>query len=67
MQCDLDHTLAYANGGRTCECGLAPLCRRHHRLKQSQGWLLRQESPGIMHWTTPAGRQYITTPTQHPI
>jgi hypothetical protein len=24
--CDLDHTVPYANGGRTCECNLAPTC-----------------------------------------
>jgi hypothetical protein len=34
-QCDLDHTIAYDHGGRTCECNLAPLCRlcrrRHNR------------------------------------
>ena len=25
--CDLDHTVPYHLGGRTCECGLAPLCK----------------------------------------
>ena len=28
--CDLDHTLPYP-AGITCECDLAPACRRHHR------------------------------------
>lgn len=65
-QCDLDHTVPYADGGRTCECGLAPLCRHHHRCKQAEGWRLEQISPGIMCWTTPAGRRYITTPTVYP-
>jgi hypothetical protein len=27
-RCDLDHTLAWDNGGITCECGLAPPCKR---------------------------------------
>src|SRR3984957_944273 len=27
-RCDLDHTTAWDNGGRTCECNLAPLCPR---------------------------------------
>ena len=27
-RCDLDHTLAWDKGGLTCECGLAPLCKR---------------------------------------
>jgi hypothetical protein len=61
-QCDLDHTVPYDQGGRTCECGLAPLCRHHHRCKQSEGWQLEQLSPGTMRWTTPAGRRYLTTP-----
>jgi hypothetical protein len=65
-QCDLDHTLPYDQGGRTCECELAPLCRHHHRNKQAEGWRLEQPSPGVMCWTTPAGRRYITTPTTYP-
>jgi hypothetical protein len=61
-QCDLDHTVPYGQGGRTCECDLAPLCRHHHRCKQSEGWRLEQPSPGTMRWTTPAGRRYLTMP-----
>jgi Domain of unknown function (DUF222) len=61
-QCDLDHTVPYDQGGRTCECDLAPLCRHHHRVKQSEGWRLEQPSPGTMCWTTPAGRRYLIRP-----
>jgi hypothetical protein len=64
-RCDLDHTLAYEDGGITCECDLAPLCRFCHRLKQSQGWTLQQPSPGLMIWVTPAGRKYVILPTEH--
>ena len=28
VRCDLDHTTAYDQGGRTCECNLAPPCKR---------------------------------------
>ncbi len=59
-RCDLDHTVPYEQGGRTCECNLAPLCRHHHRCKQSEGWRLEQPGPGVMTWTTPAGRRYVT-------
>jgi hypothetical protein len=31
---DLDHSTPHP-AGRTCECGLGPLCRRHHRCKQA--------------------------------
>jgi hypothetical protein len=65
-RCDLDHTTAWDHGGLTCECGLAPLCRHHHRCKQAQGWQLEQPEPGVLIWHTPAGRTYTTTPTQYP-
>jgi hypothetical protein len=63
--CDLDHTDPHHQGGRTCECNLAPLCRHHHRCKQAEGWWLEQPEPGVLVWHTPAGRTYATTPTQY--
>ncbi|HEY7324156.1 MAG TPA: hypothetical protein VH520_04955, partial [Streptosporangiaceae bacterium] len=60
-QCDLDHTIPHHHGGRTCECNLATLCRRHHRAKQAPGWHLEQREPGRMTWRLPSGRQYQTT------
>jgi hypothetical protein len=65
VKCDDDHTLAYEKGGRTCECNLGPLCRHHHRVKQSQGWRLEQPEPGIFAWVTPSGWKYITGPENH--
>ena len=62
-RCDFDHTIAYQAGGRSCECNVRPLCRRHHRCKQAPGWAARQPDPGTMIWTTPAGRTYTTGPT----
>jgi hypothetical protein len=59
-RCDDDHTQPYDQGGRTCECNLGPLCRYHHRVKQSQGWRLEQPAPGIFVWVTPSGRIYTT-------
>jgi Domain of unknown function (DUF222) len=65
-RCDDDHTIAYDQGGRTCECNLSPLCRRHHRVKQAVGWQLTQPAPGTLTWTLPHGRSYITTPGHYP-
>jgi hypothetical protein len=65
-RCDLDHTIPYHRGGRTCECNLAPLCRRHHQTKQAPGWTLEQPRPGVMVWTTPSGRSYTTYPSTYP-
>jgi hypothetical protein len=64
-RCDLDHTVPHHDGGPTCECNLAPLCRRHHRCKQAHGWRLEQPEPGVLIWHTPSGRTYTTTPTQY--
>jgi len=64
--CDLDHTVPYHRGGRTCECNLAPLCRRHHTAKQAHGWRLEQPCPGVLTWTTPSGRSYTTRATVYP-
>ncbi len=64
--CDNDHTVPFDQGGRTCECNLGPLCRRHHRVKQARGWRLEQPEPGVFAWATPSGRCYITGPAEHP-
>ena len=61
---DLDHATPYPHGP-TCECNLHPACRRHHRTKQAPGWNAEQPQPGIIRWTTPAGRTYTTTPTTY--
>jgi hypothetical protein len=65
-RCDLDHTVPHHRGGRTCECNLAPLCRRHHTTKQAHGWRLHQPRPGVLTWTTPTGRSYTTQATTYP-
>jgi hypothetical protein len=64
--CDLDHTRPWEDGGITCECDLAPLCRHHHQIKQAQGWKLEQQEPGVMVWTSPAGLTRTTGPTRYP-
>jgi hypothetical protein len=66
VRCDDDHTVPYDQGGRTCECNLHPLCRRHHQAKQAPGWRLDQPEPGILIWTLPSGRQYTTTAEPYP-
>ncbi len=63
---DLDHTLAWDKGGRTCSCDLGGGCRRHHQLKQHPRWRLEQTRPGVFTWTTPAGRTYTTGPDPQP-
>ncbi|CUR55202.1 putative HNH endonuclease [metagenome] len=57
--CDSDHVIAHAAGGATCDCNLAPLCRRHHRLKTKTGWRYRRIESGVFLWTSPHGYQFL--------
>ncbi|MGF0118634.1 DUF222 domain-containing protein [Promicromonospora sp. Marseille-Q5078] len=53
---DVDHTVAWADGGATTAANLAHLCRRHHVLKHQTQWLARQDADGTLVWTSPTGR-----------
>lgn len=54
LRCDLDHDVAWPDGP-TCPCNLGPLCRHHHRVKQS-GWTKQRLDDGSVRWTSPAGQ-----------
>lgn len=62
--CDLDHTRDWAAGGATRHDNLAHLCRTHHRLKHHTGWRMSQMPSGDIRWTSPAGREHVTSPDQ---
>jgi hypothetical protein len=64
-RCDLDHSVPYHKGGRTCACNLGGLCRFHHQVKQHRLWELMQQVPGTFVWTTPAGRVYTAEPDRY--
>ncbi|GAA1749011.1 HNH endonuclease signature motif containing protein [Kocuria aegyptia] len=72
-QCDLDHTVAWVEGGPTAADNLAHLCRHHHVLKHRHGplgrWQVRHRRPGtpegVLEWISPAGRVHVTYPQQH--
>ncbi len=65
-RCDDDHTIPFHKGGKTCECNLHPLCRRHHETKQGPGWRLEQREPGVLTWTLPSGRRYTVAAEPYP-
>jgi hypothetical protein len=65
--CDVEHTIPWHRGGRTCLCNGGPCCRRHHRCKQASGWGLAQPRPGVFIWTAPHGRRYRTEPEPYPL
>jgi hypothetical protein len=62
---DLDHTIPWDDGGRTCSCNLGGACRRDHQLKQHPRWKLEQTRPGWFRWTAPSGRSYTTSPATY--
>ncbi|QJU55956.1 HNH endonuclease [Herbiconiux sp. SALV-R1] len=66
-RCELDHTKAWSEGGRTTPANLAHLCSRHHHLKHEGGWkvLASRDGTRTLTWLSPRGSTYITTPESH--
>jgi hypothetical protein len=62
IDCDLDHTIPYADGGATHASNLKCECRLHHLLKTFWGWRETQLPDGTVIWTLPGGQTYVTTP-----
>jgi hypothetical protein len=58
-RCDCDHAIPHAQGGTTCSCNIAPLCRRHHRLKTHSSWTYTILDPGTYLWSSPHGYQFL--------
>ena len=61
---EIDHTVAWEDGGTTELTNLAPICRGHHRVKHHGGWTVHQigGSGGSLEWTSPSGRRYRVDP-----
>lgn len=62
--CDHDHVVPYdhhepANGGPSCDCNIAPLCRHHHQLKTHAGWGYSVLDTGLWLWSDPHGQQFV--------
>src|SRR5438270_7858343 len=62
VNCDIDHTVPYAQGGRTHASNLKCYCRTHHLVKTFFGWAEQQLPDGTLILTSPAGQTYVTTP-----
>ncbi|MGD8167914.1 DUF222 domain-containing protein [Herbiconiux sp. P16] len=67
-RCELDHTLDWANGGRTTAENLTYLCSRHHHLKHETGWTVESDPdrPRHLNGRSPRGRSYSTAPARAP-
>ncbi|WP_166392017.1 HNH endonuclease signature motif containing protein [Nocardioides ochotonae] len=58
-RCDTDHVTAHGDGGPTCSCNLAPLCRRHHRAKTHTAWTYDKTDAATYLWRSPHGLHLI--------
>jgi len=56
---DADHVIPYAEDGTTSSDNIAPLCRRHHRLKKHSAWSYTMLEPGSFLWSSPHGYQFL--------
>jgi len=62
QKCDIDHTVPHAAGGPTCLCNLEHFCKRHHTVKHETAWEVEQLSGGVLIFTSPTKRTYVTRP-----
>ncbi|MCV7408698.1 hypothetical protein AWC05_08140 [Mycobacterium florentinum] len=62
VECDLDHTIPYADGGPTHASNLKCYCRTHHLVKTFWGWRDKQLPDGTLILTSPGGQTHVTTP-----
>jgi hypothetical protein len=61
-ECEIDHTDDWQNRGLTSHDNLAHLCPSHHHLKHNTRWAVHPVEHGILRWTSPSGRTYVTKP-----
>jgi len=58
-KCQLDHAIAWDDGGDTSPANLGALCTRHHQLKTHGGWQISDSrQDGSCTWHSPQGRRY---------
>lgn len=62
VECDVDHTIAFADGGLTHASNLKCYCRTHHLVKTFWGWRDQQLPDATVILTSPSGQTYVTTP-----
>lgn len=61
-RCQVDHVIAWDDGGRTEPANLHLLCPRHHQLKTHGGWVPTRQPDGVTVWQSPQGRTFPVPP-----
>lgn len=61
-RCDVDHVVAWSDGGRTVADNLAHLCRHHHVVKHQTAWHSKLARDGTVTRTSPTGRTHHDPP-----
>jgi hypothetical protein len=56
---DSEHIVPRSRGGTTSTDNIAPMCRRHHRLKTHSTWRYTMLEPGTFLWSSPHGYQFL--------
>lgn len=62
-RCEVDHAVAYDDGGATRADNLGALCTRHHLEKTHAGWTIEDSAAdGSCTFVSPLGRRYLHAP-----
>ncbi|MET0297263.1 MAG: DUF222 domain-containing protein [Microbacterium sp.] len=63
-RCQIDHNVAWSDGGPTSLANHTPFCQGHHTVKHHGDWTVRQlpDTGGAIEWTSPTGRRYTVRP-----
>ena len=62
-RCEIDHAIAWDDGGGTDLDNLGSLCKHHHQLKTFGGWRITSSNrAGECSWRSPLGRVYEHRP-----
>ncbi|UNX56179.1 HNH endonuclease [Georgenia sp. TF02-10] len=57
-RCQIDHTRAFSQGGKTAADSLGAQCTTDHALKSAGTFKTTQPTPGVFEWLTPTGHAY---------
>jgi hypothetical protein len=66
--CDIDHVVAWEDGGTTSADNLIALCSRHHHLKhEAGGWGVVRNAEGGVVWSSPVGEEVCVDAASYPV